>query len=193
MSLLEQLSNALMQSTDPLGLFRQATSIIKSISANEPATIQFTAIVAGGVSPYTYAWTFGDGGTATGNPVTHTYGSAGTFPITVIVTDSIGNKASGSDTAIITIPVLVTITPTSGGAGTTFTVNGSGFPISVNVGGIILYGPNLTFVETINGFTLPDGTFIIGIPYNTTYGPGTYYVLFTQTFGVIPDLIYTQT
>ena len=47
-----------------------------------------------------YAWTFGDGGTATtsSSPVTHIYTAAGTYTIREIVTDNIGCK----DTATIT-------------------------------------------------------------------------------------------
>lgn len=37
-----------------------------------------------------YAWTFGDGGTATGASPTHTYASAGTYSVTLTVTDNGG-------------------------------------------------------------------------------------------------------
>src|SRR4029077_2700036 len=38
-------------------------------------------------------WTFGDGATATGASVTHTYAAAGTFAVHVTVTDGSGNTA----------------------------------------------------------------------------------------------------
>jgi gliding motility-associated-like protein len=54
-----------------------------------------------------YTWSFGDGGTSTLNPVTHTYSATGTYTVTVI-----GASSSGcSDTAslIITIPPIHTV------------------------------------------------------------------------------------
>jgi hypothetical protein len=41
-----------------------------------------------------WAWTFGDGGTAKGEVVTHTYAKAGTYSIELTVTDSAGRQAT---------------------------------------------------------------------------------------------------
>ncbi len=49
-----------------------------------------------------YAWTFGDGGSATGVSATHTYASAGTFTVTLTVTGSGGGTASATTTATVT-------------------------------------------------------------------------------------------
>jgi PKD repeat protein len=57
-------------------------------------TVTFTATVTGGVSPYTYTWVFGDGSTGTGNPVSHTYATAGTYTVILTVTDSIGESVT---------------------------------------------------------------------------------------------------
>ena len=43
------------------------------------------------VGPVTFAWTFGDGTTATGNAVSHAFGAAGTFDVGVIAIDAAGN------------------------------------------------------------------------------------------------------
>jgi hypothetical protein len=47
-------------------------------------------------------WTFGDGGSATGTSVTHTYTTSGNHTVTVISTDALGQPAT--DTATITVP-----------------------------------------------------------------------------------------
>ena len=46
---------------------------------------------AGGSTGQTFTWTFGDGGSATGDTVTHSYASAGVFTATLTVTDSTCN------------------------------------------------------------------------------------------------------
>src|SRR5207248_9715544 len=48
----------------------------------------FTATASGGVSPYTDAWSFGDGSTGWGASVTHTYSAAARYPVRLTATDS---------------------------------------------------------------------------------------------------------
>ena len=43
-----------------------------------------------------YSWTFGDSGTGTGSPVTHTYASAGTYDVVTSVVDNGGSTATNS-------------------------------------------------------------------------------------------------
>jgi GH25 family lysozyme M1 (1,4-beta-N-acetylmuramidase) len=94
--------------------------------------IQFTATVTGGTSPYTYAWTYGDGTSGTGNPATHVYSAAGTVNPLLTVTDAKGKTGStGSGcTFTVTAPPSVSVSfavspSASGGAivvgGTTYT------------------------------------------------------------------------
>ncbi|MBI2109961.1 PKD domain-containing protein [Candidatus Woesearchaeota archaeon] len=56
-----------------------------------------------------FAWSFGDGGTATGSTVTHTYTTAGTFTVTLTVTDN--NNLTDSDT----LSVVITQQTSTGG------------------------------------------------------------------------------
>lgn len=44
-----------------------------------------------------WEWDFGDGSTATGETVTHTYEKAGTYTVKLTVTDSAGREASVED------------------------------------------------------------------------------------------------
>ena len=59
--------------------------------------VSFTGFASGGTTPYTWAWTFGDGGTAVVQNPTHTYTTAGNYTATLTVTDSAAGTAT--DTA----------------------------------------------------------------------------------------------
>jgi PKD repeat protein len=56
--------------------------------ANEPIT--FTG-VATGSGPLTYDWNFGDGATGSGNPIVHTYSTAGAYTVSMTVTGPCGS------------------------------------------------------------------------------------------------------
>src|SRR6059058_1299237 len=75
-----------------------------------------------------YAWRFGDGGTASGIAVTHAYATAGVYTATLTVTDSRG--ASASDTAVVRVadrpPVANAGPDQSGILGSAVTLRGSG-------------------------------------------------------------------
>ncbi len=70
--------------------------------------VQFTGLVHGGLAPFTYLWTFGDGGTADTPSVSHTYIQTGTFDVTLTVTDACGLEAQA--TAPITIEECMIVT-----------------------------------------------------------------------------------
>ena len=60
-----------------------------------------TATDPGTLDTLTYAWTFGDGATSTAQSPTHAYPAAGTYTVTLKVTDSNGASTSASTTATI--------------------------------------------------------------------------------------------
>ena len=64
-------------------------------------SVSFTASASGGTSPYSYSWSFGDGGTASGNLVSHSFASAGSYTVTLSVTDSGGQRAQASKTVAV--------------------------------------------------------------------------------------------
>jgi C1A family cysteine protease/PKD repeat protein len=67
-------------------------------SGNIPLTVSFDGSASqdpdGTIA--SYAWTFGDGGTASGSLCSHTYNSAGTFAATLTVTDNMGAQGVSS-------------------------------------------------------------------------------------------------
>jgi hypothetical protein len=62
----------------------------------------------------TYAWSFGDGKSATGNQVTHAYATAGVFTATVTITDTGGVSTSKSITITVIAAVYGTGPDTNG-------------------------------------------------------------------------------
>src|SRR5438552_2719993 len=109
-------------------------------------TVTFTSTVSGGTTPYTYAWTFGDGATSSVANPTHAYSTAGTFTVTLIVTDSSTPAQSATATHSVTV---------STGLAADFT-SSPGNPV---VGGTV------TFTSTVTGGTSP-------YLYSWTFGDG---------------------
>jgi len=72
-------------------------------TAKDGEGIFFESRVAGGFSPYSYEWNFGDGNTSTDSHPTHAYRSSGTYTVTLKVTDDKGNIASKERKDYITI------------------------------------------------------------------------------------------
>ncbi len=113
---------------DPLA----ATAVAAPHEGLAPLQVNFQGTAIGGTPPYTYAWDFDDGGTASTAAASHTYAVADTYSALLTVTDS----ASDTDTYEIVIKVAdrdnvvasATATPTSGAAPllVSFTCSASG-------------------------------------------------------------------
>src|SRR5262249_33456692 len=67
----------------------------------------FNGSASAGTAPYSFAWSFGDGVTATGSVVSHAFAASGTFNVTLTVTDSSSMNASTS-LVVRVFPLLVT-------------------------------------------------------------------------------------
>lgn len=80
-----------------------ASGLSAAFSADNynPCTNQTVTFIALNTAGATYAWDFGDGSAGTGNSVTHSYSTAGTYAVTLTVT-------SGSNTVSSTQQVFVT-------------------------------------------------------------------------------------
>jgi outer membrane protein assembly factor BamB len=72
--------------------------------------LQFHCTVLGGIPPYTYLWSFGDGDTSSLQNPTHIYTQSRVYNVTLQATDSEGNSSSDSTTALISAPPVPTIT-----------------------------------------------------------------------------------
>ena len=115
---------------------------------NPPQSVTFTN-TSSGAAPYTCTWSFGDGGTGSGSPTSHTYTADGSYNVTMVVTDANGCKDSitlpgyiyvGSVTAAFSGPSTacinssVTFTNTSGTHTSSFWTFGDGGTSTSNDG-----------------------------------------------------------
>ncbi len=86
-----------------------------SVSANYTATnlvAAFSAQTTGGFGDYTYSWEFGDGSTSVSESPSYTYDSAGSYQVSLTVTDSKSNQSVSK-----TLPVTVQEQKASSGGG----------------------------------------------------------------------------
>jgi PKD repeat protein len=77
--------------TDPL----PGTTVFFNASASKAAS---------GRKVVGYTWDFGDGASASGVTTSHAYGAAGTYNVTLTVTDDFGKTASKSNTVTVKLP-----------------------------------------------------------------------------------------
>ena len=101
-----------------------ATASGAPTSGSAPLAVSFTGSATGGTAPYTYSWEFGDGSTSSAQNPSHTYTAAGTYNVTLTVTDSespaksvsagVNVTASPSNGTFPSAPQDVTATPGTG-------------------------------------------------------------------------------
>lgn len=66
-----------------------------------PLQVTLNGTATGGVSPYSFAWSFGDGTAGSGPSVGHTYNQVGNFTTMLTVTDSKGTVATSTSTIVV--------------------------------------------------------------------------------------------
>ena len=119
-----------------------------------------------------YAWDFGDGATATGATASHTYAAAGTYPVTLTVTDDDG--ATGTNTQ------QVTVTDPPPNVAPTASFAGRSAGLTVTVDGAASTDPDGTV--TSYAWDFGDGATATGATASHTYdAAGTYTVTLTVT------------
>ncbi|WP_165250234.1 PKD domain-containing protein [Paludisphaera soli] len=139
-------------------------------SGAEGSAIAFAGSVVGGTAPYTYSWTFGDGGSASGSLTpSYRYADNGTFSAILTVRDAAGRAASSW------VPVTVAnVAPTATIGGSTGGAVGAalGFTASATDPGVADTAAGFTYV-----WNFGDGTTGLGATTTHAYAaPGTYTV-----------------
>jgi len=100
--------------------------------ANPGGSIPFTALVRGGTGPFTVLWSFGDGSNASGESVSHAYAVAGTFRVSVVLSDAAGASLRSN----LTISVS-TSSSSAGGITSLGGGFGTGLFLGLIVGGVL--------------------------------------------------------
>ena len=88
------------------------------VSVTGPSTVlvktgaSFSGSITDAFSPFTTRWSFGDGGSAIGSSVSHTFTRAGRFTVTLTATDTAGNTTSKSLTVTVSaVPLPRCVVP----------------------------------------------------------------------------------
>jgi chitodextrinase len=85
---------------------RSGTALAASASADPksgpaPLSVNFSGRATGGIPPYAYKWSFGDGQTSSSQNPSHTYSAPGNFTAILTVKDS--QNATATDSSAITV------------------------------------------------------------------------------------------
>lgn len=129
------------------------TNLAATISANlspgvAPVNMSVRGFASGGMPPYSFTWTFGDGSSAVSGPnASHVYASPAAYLVVLSVRDSGNNISTATKTVTVTVPELadtLVVSPTAGDA-----------PLFVN------------FTAIASGGTMP-------YDYNVSFGDGTW-------------------
>ena len=123
-----------------------------------------------------YAWNFGDGSTGTGATVSHPYAAAGTYQVTLTVTDNGGR--TGTLTSSVTVAATPPPPPANVAPTAAFTVTASGLTASVDGSASADSDGTVATYDWDFGDGLSGTGVTTSHPYTT---PGTYTVVLTVT------------
>ncbi|MFT4308175.1 MAG: PKD domain-containing protein, partial [Candidatus Woesearchaeota archaeon] len=84
----------------------QVSYSVSPSSGDAPLSTQHSCSVSGGVAPYSYTITTGDGRTISASSASHVYHDAGSYVARCSVTDSKGSTASRTRTVTVSEPVV---------------------------------------------------------------------------------------
>jgi PKD repeat protein len=135
--------------------------------------VTFTATALGGTGPYSYSWTFGDGGAGQGQIVSRPYASPGTFTVILTVTD-IAQRSTTVSKSIVITPVLAagfTFSPTNPVIEevVTFTATASGGTPPYTIGWTFGDGGTGTGGTATHAYASP-GNFIVSVRVDDSVG-----------------------
>ncbi len=71
------------------------------------SAVTFEGTASGGAGSYTLDWTFGDGSSGSGAVNSHTFATAGSYDVTLTVTDALGSTVSTTKVVVVAPPLTV--------------------------------------------------------------------------------------
>lgn len=83
-------------------------------SPGEGVPVTFYSSVSGGLGPFNYSWTFGDGSDSSLAQPVHAYAKSGTYTVAVTLTDGRGGTASATTSVTVPSPAAPLFGPLSG-------------------------------------------------------------------------------
>jgi PKD repeat protein len=145
-----------------------ASFTASAASGQAPLPVQFTDTSSG--APTSWAWDFGDGGTATEQNPAHTYTAAGTYTVRLSATNAVGTSTS------VTTTVTVAATPVLPVASFAASATTGQAPL------VVQFSDTSTGTPTSWAWNFGDGTTATGQnPTHTFTTAGTYTVRLTVT------------
>jgi hypothetical protein len=100
-------------------------AVPSSVTPGTPVALTGSPGTGAPVSDSAYSWSFGDGQTATGQSVSPSYSTAGSYVVTLTVTDAYGNSGSVSETIDVAAPGSATAGKTAGSSGSSGRTSGT--------------------------------------------------------------------
>lgn len=141
-----------------------ASTVLSASFINSPSSVQtnqqvsFVAAAFGGNSPYTFSWSFGDGSQSTGQTATHIYTVAGSYTVTLTVTDKSSPQQTTTSQQTLTIASPPTSPPSPPPQVGTFTIHtsrsqfqivqGSSASATITIASVNGFGGTLSFQAT---------------------------------------------
>jgi PKD repeat protein len=146
--------------TQPVTVYENPAAAFTATPAcvNNAASFADITPLISGSTPYTYAWTFGDGNVGTGSAPNNTYVTAGTFSVTMTVTTASGCVGSATNNVVIFPGPSISFSALDGCAGSPIAFTNT----SSNAVAYLWDFPSLSVTTTTQNTTQTfptDGTF----------------------------------
>lgn len=168
-----------MHTTDGCASMPVSTPVVNTDTVCLGSAFSFSENSTGGVAPYTYNWEFGDGNTSSISNPTHTYAAAGTYTVTLWITESSSLGQVDDSTITVVVDPCTSIeeslinnigmypNPTKDGFVTFSNVLNNTTVTVYNLVGAVVYNNQINNAQTIDFSNLNKGSYIVSLTTNS--------------------------